>query len=263
MNPVRRALFVLASMVLFMMGASTRALSQDSKSVHGQVRTRNGQSLQGAQLQILPSGPSAESDSDGTFIIGPISAGTYQVRVRRLGFRSDTETLKVPGLAGNWVIVLDEAPEVLDPVFSSALEQDLPRVMERMRTHMGATVFGPELMKQYPGLSVDEILAADSAVFPFLREASLPRCYPRVYLNGKRQVSHVVIEYGPHQHTIIPDRDIRSYVSMKDIAVIEVYRFERRQVVSEPWFDPRDGVNCWPTILIWTKDFKQKPYKGN
>ncbi|HET7631172.1 MAG TPA: hypothetical protein VFK16_02525 [Gemmatimonadaceae bacterium] len=61
---------------------------------------------------------------------------------------------------------------------------------------------------------------------------------------------------------MFPDMGIRDWVRMKDVAVVEVYRFAKRSNIEEPWI-PRDvGTTCRPTILIWTKDFKQKRYKG-
>ncbi|HET7632842.1 MAG TPA: carboxypeptidase-like regulatory domain-containing protein [Gemmatimonadaceae bacterium] len=239
------------------MAAAGQLLAQQPTYVYGRVVAEDGPPLQGAQLQVLPTGPRAETDPQGAFTLGPLAAGTYRVRVRRLGFQPDTVTLKVPGAEADFVIHLTAAPQTLDPVFSSALEQDLPRVMDRMREHLGATVFGPELMKQYPGIAIDGILATDSAVEPFTRLESWPRCHALVFLNGKQLP--VVL----HDHSIHPDMEIRSWVRMKDVAVIEVYQFARRSDILEPWIPRGAGTKCNPAILIWTKDFKQKPYKGN
>ncbi|HET7631175.1 MAG TPA: hypothetical protein VFK16_02540 [Gemmatimonadaceae bacterium] len=112
-------------------------------------------------------------------------------------------------------------------------------------------------MKQYPGMAIDGILARDSTVEPFTRLESWPRCRPLVFLNGKS------LPVLFHNHGIHPDMEIRSWVKMKDVAVIEVYQFARRSDILEPWI-PRDmGTGCHAAILIWTKDFKQRPYTGN
>jgi hypothetical protein len=249
--------------VVLLVAAAGPVRAQQGTYVQGHVVAGDdGPPLQGAQLQVLPKGPSAETDPQGAFTLGPLAAGTYRVRVRRIGFQPDTVTLKAPRAAGDIVIHLTTAPQTLDPVFSSALEQDLPRVMDRMRQHLGATVFGPELMKEYPGLSVDEILATDSAVEPFMRGAAFRGCYPKVFLNGKKLERGPTILYGPGQHLIVPNLDIQRIVRMQDVAVIEVYRFARRSNILEPGIPSDLGTGCWPVILIWTKDFKQKPCKG-
>ncbi|HET7631171.1 MAG TPA: carboxypeptidase regulatory-like domain-containing protein [Gemmatimonadaceae bacterium] len=143
-------------------------LAQQPTYVHGHVVASGGPPLLGAQLQVLPHGPRAETDPDGAFTLGPLAAGTYHIRVRRIGFQPDTVTLKLPRAEQDFVIHLTAAPQTLDPVVSSALEQDLPRVMDRMREHLGATIFGPELMKEFPGIGLDGILARDSTVYPFM-----------------------------------------------------------------------------------------------
>lgn len=256
---LRRA-FLIGILVI---AAVDPVLAQQPTYVRGRVVARNGLPLQGAQLQVLASGPSAETDPQGAFTLGPLAAGTYRVRVRRIGFQPDTVALKAPGTKADVLIHLTAAPQTLDPVFSSALEQDLPRVMDRMRQHLGATVFGPELMKEYPGFSIDEILATDSAVEPFTRLASDPHCWAKVFLNGKKLYRGPTRAYRHLTHPIFPDLDIQRFVRMKDVAAIEVYRSPRRSIIKEPWI-PRDvGTTCQPIILIWTKDFKQKPYQGN
>jgi hypothetical protein len=47
-------------------------------------------------LQVLPTGPTAETDPQGVFSLGPLTGGTYRVRVRRIGFQPDTVALTVP-----------------------------------------------------------------------------------------------------------------------------------------------------------------------
>jgi hypothetical protein len=120
-------------------------------------------------------------------------------------------------------------------------------------------------MKEYPGMSVDEILATDTTVWPFTREAFLPRCHARAFLNGKPLPGLPMRESpspGGPMHLIFPDLDLQRAVRMKDVAEIEVYRFARRSNIEEPEIHPSLGTHCWPVIMIWTKDFKQTPYKG-
>ncbi|HET7631174.1 MAG TPA: carboxypeptidase-like regulatory domain-containing protein [Gemmatimonadaceae bacterium] len=129
-----RGLLVLTALLAAAVGPLG---AQQPTYVHGRVVAKDGPPLQGAQLRVLPSGPSAETDPEGAFTLGPLAAGTYHIRVRRIGFQPDTVTLKLPRAEQDFVIQLTAAPQTLDPVFSSALGQDLPRVMERMREHLG------------------------------------------------------------------------------------------------------------------------------
>ena len=235
-----------------------RASAQGQTFLHGRVIDSLGHPLQGARVQVLPTGASASTGADGVFELGPLDPGSYRVGVRRIGFAPDTVTVAVPYVHENVVIRLATSALALDTVFTSALEAELPRVMERTREHIGATVYGPELMKEYPAISIDNILATDPDVYPFMKSASF--CGVHVYVDGKRMLPSPPRPGAAVMHPVIPDMHIRDFVHMKDVAAVEVYRNAPHRLIEEPWIDPGEGTSCGSTILIWTKGFKQRPY---
>ncbi len=236
--------------------------AQQQPRVHGHVVDDRGQPVTNAYVQVLPVGPEAITDRAGAFDLGSLDPGRYRVRVRRLGFRPVKVNLVVPMTRPDLTVTMAPVPTLLDTVRAHALEQQLPRVFERQREHLGGLVFGRELMKEHPGLSIDEILQTDSAVNPFLRGSGFPECHPIVYIDGK-PMPRPMLSGSPfdRMRTIIPDLHIRNVVNIHDVAAIEVFRFAAGKIY-EPWIGPDAGETCSPLILIWMKGYKQRPYKG-
>ena len=257
-----RLLGALVAGLALAVGTPAIGKAQQASVVRGRVLDSGGQPLQGAEVMVLPRGSRTASDYSGAFDLGVLPPGTYSIRARRIGFAPVTVEISVPLAATHLVIHMNQVAQLLDTVRSTALERDLPSVFERMREHIGATVFGPELMKIYPGLSVDEILQTDSTVWPFMRGASFPGCGMSVLIDGKLLPPYSPLDPGEIvMHTIIPDRHIREWLQIKDIAAIEVYRNAHKDVFV-PGIGHDIGEGCGPTILIWTKGYKERPYKG-
>ena len=239
-----------------------RARAQQRYPVRGHVVDTNQQPVTNAEVRVLRAGPEAITGPAGAFDLGSLAAGSYQVRVRRIGFRAVTVTVIVPMSRPELTVVMTPVPMSLDTVRAHALQDALPRVFERARQHLGALVLGADLVKEYPGLSADEVLQTDSTLYPFLKGASLRGCHPTVYIDGK-PMPRPMWTPSPYStmHTILPDLDIRDFVRMKDVAAIEVLRFATGKLY-EPRIKPDAGETCGPLILIWMKGYNQRPYKG-
>ncbi len=256
-----RSVAVGAALVIAAL-APVRAEAQQQSHVRGHVVDTNQQPVPNADVRVLRAGPEAITGPAGAFDLGSLAAGSYQVRVRRIGFRAVTVTVIVPMSRPELTVVMTPVPMNLDTVRAHALEEALPRVFEREREHLGGLVFGPELVKEHPGLSMDEILQTDSTLYPFLQGASLRGCHPKVYIDGK-PMPRPMWTPSPYStmHTILPDLDIRDFVRMKDVAAIEIFRYANGKI-----FEPRvplgAGQDCGALILIWMKGYNQKPYKG-
>ena len=254
-----RLLGALVAGLALAIGTPAMGRAQQASVVRGRVLDSGGQPLQGAEVMVLPQGSRTASDDSGAFSLGILRSGTYSIRARRIGFVPVTVEISVPLAATHLVIRMQEMALSLDTVRSVALERALPRVFERMREHVGATVFGPDLMKRYPGLSVDEVLQTDSTVWPFMRGAST--CGMKVFIDGKRRFYKPLNASEMREMLIVPDLQISRDVQIRDIAAIEVFRNAHR-LIFEPWIRPDVAEGCGSTILIWTKGFKQRPYKG-
>lgn len=235
------------------------APSAGAQHVRGRIVDPHGAGVYGADVMATPGDARSGTDHSGWFDLGNLRSGTYTIRVRRLGFQPATVQISVPLTDSSFTIRVEPVPHELGAVTAEALERDLPRVFERMREHLGIVQFGPELVKEYPGYSADAILQTDPAFYPNLRSTSF--CGMKVYLDGDSLPS----PWPPHSQartrTIVPDKDIRTYVRMKDVAAIEVYR-NAKGLIHEPWIKPDEIQGCGSIVLIWTKGYKQSEYHG-
>lgn len=229
------------------------------QTVTGRVVGPDGAAIARADVRASPGGAQAFTDDHGRFSLALRTAGAYTLSVRRLGFRPTTLRISMPQADHNLTVTMQPLAARLDTVTIQALQEDLPRVFQRMREHLGAVQFGPALMKEHPGLSADEILQTDTTFYPYLKSTSF--CGMDVYIDGKPLPRPFPPSLGTVMHTIIPDLDIRAYVRMRDVAAIEVFRNARRPI-DEPWVTAPFGQTCASLVLIWTKGYQQAPYKG-
>jgi hypothetical protein len=238
----------------FIAGTLAAPVAAQSIAVTGIVTDRGGQPVAFAEIHLLPDGPTVHAGADGQFTFGSLAVGEDSLRVRRFGYVPLTFRLTVGAGLKPLEIVLEPAPEQLDTIRRIALEQDLPRVFDRARKGISALAFGPELMKEFPGYSADDMLTLDSDLWHQLLGASF--CGIDVYIDGKpmRQVT-VLHRYSKS------DLGIRYQLRMRDIAAIEAIRVPAG--IHEPWIPPGiPAEGCRRSVLIWTKGFKQQPYHG-
>jgi Carboxypeptidase regulatory-like domain len=214
--------------------------------VRGRVVDSAGAPVALAQVRVMPEGAAAITDAAGAFTLGPLPAGQYSLALRRVGFRADTVLVDVPLRDSVLTIRLTPIPVSLRGVTTSALEQDLPRLFDRMREHLGGVEFGPELRKKYGGMSVDEILKSDFNL--------------RHYADGAKICGSTAVFLDGVWLWLVPPRPISDYVHMRDVAAIEA--FPSPDFIHEPFLHPLPGA-CMPIVLIWTNGYKQKPWGGN
>jgi Carboxypeptidase regulatory-like domain len=242
-------------LALIWLGAAiVRAQTGD---ITGRVLALDGAPVPGAQVVVLPAGPRTTTDAAGLFHVRGIAAGRHELLIRRPGYRPDTLHLVVPTPQPSVTVFLAPLPERLKPVLTTALAADLPRVVDRERQGISVVVTGDSLRKEFPGFSVDAAIQYDSALWKTLRGWRF--CVDMVFIDGKPMPP------SPWRDPTMPqpDFDIRDQIRMRDIAAVEVTR--ELEKVDEPWVDQGSAVSatrCVRAVLIWTKGFKQKPYKG-
>ncbi len=101
------------------------AQQQTTKSVlTGRVTDVTGAVLQGAQIQLQPTGVTVASDVQGDFTIADVSAGDYKLTVSYLGFKDFNEDLKL-GAGENQSI--EAKLEVANDAQQILVTDDLPR----------------------------------------------------------------------------------------------------------------------------------------
>ena len=243
---------VARAAVALLVATLASPLGAQSAVVAGTVKAPNGQPVAFAEVHLLPDGPTIHASQDGEFTLGSLTVGEDSLRVRRFGYTPRTYRFAVGAGLKPLEIVLNPVPEQLDTIRRIALDQDLPRVFDRARKGISALAFGPELMKEFPGYSADDMLTLDSDLWHQLLGASF--CGIDVFIDGKpmRQVT-VLHRYSKS------DLGIRYQLRMRDIAAIEAIRVPAG--VYEPWIPPGvPAASCRRMVLIWTKGFKQQPY---
>jgi TonB-dependent receptor len=101
------------------------AQQQTSRSiVTGRITDTTGAVLQGAQIQLQPTGVKAASDVQGEFAIPDLSAGDYKLTVSFLGFKEFSADLK---LAAGENKSFDARLEVANDAQNVLVTADLPR----------------------------------------------------------------------------------------------------------------------------------------
>lgn len=213
----------------------------------GRVVTPDGFGIAGVEVQVLPAGAKATTDSAGRFVFWPIAAGTYAVRARRLGFTPATATLRVGKGASPVVIVLQAAAALLDTVRSQALQFELPRIFQRQATGVGSLELGPDLMAKFPsGFSFTEMMQFDFALSRRLHASS--RCPERMLVND-RPVERWQLDV----------------IKPQDVAAVEA--FNSMDGVHEPGVDAHRGDPAWPEcthlLLVWLKGYEQERWAGH
>lgn len=232
-----------------------------AQNVRGRVVDSDHRPLDLAEVQLLPLGRHVVTTSAGTFDFEDVLPGSYTLRVRRLGFSEVTMSITVP--MGALAVTMQPVPVELDTVYSQVLQQELPYVFQRMREHLGAVAFGPDLMKRFPGVSLDGVLRMDPKLWWQLMGARNriggphgPKCGARAYIDGKPALTPL----DPGLSVSGVDLGLASQLNMSDVAAIEV--FNSPDFIHEP--DLGDKIFFTPTlhdckriVLIWTKGYHQ------
>ena len=71
------------------------ALAQGTGSLAGTVTGVNGDAQPGAMVRLVPTRFSAIVDSSGRYQIARVPAGSYVLRITKLGFTPDTATIEI------------------------------------------------------------------------------------------------------------------------------------------------------------------------
>jgi hypothetical protein len=150
------------------MSSATAAIAQQapkasaSTSVSGVVRDDSGAPVAGAEVFVAGANRRGVTDGDGRFRLDSIAAGTYILRVRKLGYAPHLQAVDVSLRTLDRSVELRRLPTKLDPVVTtersgfgrdSMLLRDLD---QRRRWHGPATsILGPEALERFHDLSLD------------------------------------------------------------------------------------------------------------
>jgi Carboxypeptidase regulatory-like domain len=243
---------MLVTVAVALLAAARMARAQD---VHGRVIDSANQPLDLAEVQLLPLGRHLVTGSDGTFDFASVPPGSYTLRVRRLGFREVMETVTVPLATGTLSVTMQPVPVELDTVYTQILHRELPYVFQRMKEHLGAAAFGPDLMKRFPGASLDEVLEMDPKLWWQLMGAR--GCGVKAYIDGEP----ALLPLDPGLSVSGIALGLASQVRMSDVAPVEVFNspdfIHEPDLLGDPIFFTPHIRDCTRIVLIWTKGYVQ------
>ena len=147
-----------------------------AQEVTGRVVTPDGFGIVGVEVQVLPSGPRATTDSGGRFVLWPVDTGSHLVRARRIGFSPSETTIRVRKGSQSIVITLQANAALLDTVRSQALQFELPRAFDRRAHGIGSMELGRDLIAKFPdGFPLTEMIAFDFKLAHQVRASGCPR----------------------------------------------------------------------------------------
>jgi Carboxypeptidase regulatory-like domain len=230
---------------------ATSAYAQSSH-LRGRVLDPAGEPLRYVDVQVLPGGPHATTNASGAFDLGPLAGGTYTVYARRLGFRPASVAVTVPAAAAaGFTITLQPLPVELDTIQTRLLEQQLPRLVRRMKLGLGAVEFGPDLMSKYPDMSVADILRYDGKLWVTLGGAETQvgpgdPCPTRVLIDGDSA--------GPTELDLLRKPDIAAIEVENSLDFINEPLIAARETISDGW------PECTHLVMIWLNGYRQRPW---
>jgi carboxypeptidase family protein len=214
-------------------------------AVRGTVRSLDDKPLARARVEVRPTGLSDITGDDGTFSISAVPTGTQVIVVRHVGFAP----LAVPVTVRSrepieLKVTLATIINVMDPVIVTARENyalEKRGFFERKRRGWGTYLTRDDIKKWHPQVMTD-----------VLRDVP--------WIRIRREIGGTVVESGsnlfrPRCTSLYVDGikwylrmpgDMDAFVSMRDVAGIEVYRPGDAPVQFR-------GFDECGVILVWTQ----------
>jgi TonB-linked SusC/RagA family outer membrane protein len=133
-----RALWGVAASVALAVLVASPLVAQDTGTIEGTVIGAQGQPLAGVQVSVVGSQRGALTAADGSYRIAGIQAGPREIRVQRVGYRTETQEVIVPAaatVAANFTLqqaVIDLGEVVVTGVAGETARAKLPFEVARV-----------------------------------------------------------------------------------------------------------------------------------
>lgn len=244
--------------------AASLAPAQDAGRAvfRGVVTTARGQArVSGAEVLFQELGRAARTNDDGTFVLGGISAGVYNVIVRRAGFKPITGTVRLADadtIDYRFDLVAQDAKlppvEVRDTAASPAL-----REFDRRRRTTGGEFLTQDQIRQTGSESLTSVIRTRISGFQLVphpsgfgtaiasghkpmsyRGGGGNDCYCQVWWNGQIfwHDSPIASDYPPRLEDF----------NLQEIAAMEFYRGSSEIPPEFTMYSSSCGV-----VVIWTQ----------
>jgi TonB-linked SusC/RagA family outer membrane protein len=213
-----RALWGLAAGVALAFFASTPLAAQQGGTIEGSVTDAQGRAVGGAQVSIVDSQRGTITAQDGTYRITGVPAGARQVRVQRIGYR--TETLPVNVAAGETVAlnvtvtqsVLDVDEVIVTGVAGETSRAKLPITVD----HLSAEQL------PVPAVSAGSMIQGKVAGAQVVSGSGRPGSAPTILLRGPTSIN----ASGRNQEPLYIVDGVILSSSMVDIDALDIESVE-------------------------------------
>jgi TonB-linked SusC/RagA family outer membrane protein len=185
---MRRVATRLALIAGVLMTAPAAAQQAGQQGVTGIVRDAQSQApVAGAAVTVSGTGRGTLSAEDGRYTITGLSAGSYQVGARKLGYRSTTQSVVVPavGLA-TMHLLLTQAPTSLDAVVITGTTEGTQR---RSIGNAVSSISTADLAERTPPTSVTALLNGRAPGVTVVGGTGAVGAGPRINIRGQSSLS--------------------------------------------------------------------------
>jgi outer membrane receptor for ferrienterochelin and colicins len=205
---------VLLTLVALSAGISTAGGAQAAR-ISGDIRATSGEPIVGAWVFASALAVTTQTRDDGTFSISNIPAGSYVLKVYRIGYRPNTITATAIGEETTRISLrLEPTPVPLDAIVVSVSRRaenvaDAPAAVTRFdHTTIGDRLGNPatELLKQAPGIDLTQV----GVISSFVNGRGFNRVFNSRWVTVEDGRVAIFAETGLSigEHTTIPKIDI-------------------------------------------------------
>lgn len=187
-------LFVLITVILTMMTVSLSASAQGKGNMRGMIKDREGNTLPGASVAVRGTTLGVASNMDGEYVLQGISAGSVDIDVNYLGYKTISKKITVE--AGKTVVenfVMEEASYSIGDVVVSAVVGGQQRALNQQKMADNLMqVISADQMGKFPDPNVADALKRLSGVTTDGKEVQLrgtPASFTNINVNGEQIMS--------------------------------------------------------------------------
>lgn len=184
--PAGKSIRAVASALLLLLGATQAALAQAGR-ISGKVTDQStGGALESARVLVTGTSLIETTDQEGRFTIRSIGAGTWDVRVFRIGYAPARQSVTVgPDETVALDFALTPSPVQLDEIVTTATgEQRKLEVANAVSTIDAATV-----TQTQPITEIGDILSGRAAGVQILKSGGMTGAGTRIRIRGSNSIS--------------------------------------------------------------------------
>jgi hypothetical protein len=215
--------------------------------VRGKVLSPDNRPLARARVEALATGASYITGDSGTFSINGIPTGTQPIVVRRLGFAPISVSVNVTSRQPTDLrVTLGPALNIMDPVLVTARRNyalEKRGFFQRQRAGWGKYFTQDDIKARNPQFLTDILREVPGFRVGRAIGGTVVQSGNRLYGSGGG-CTHLYVD-GVKWRVQYPG-DLDSFVSMRDVAGIEVYRLGSAPVQFR-------GIDQCAVIVVWTQ----------